>query len=145
MRAPRGLETKLYGAALYCYPPTFRREFAAEMIRDFHEARHEPHVLAGRRQMWGFRRQMAADLVKSVALQWLRSDMPLLLVLSLLGPLASTTAMATLLRPAKPLVRHGTDDDMLVLLMVVVTLLLVITATIIFTFWFAHRVTRRRA
>jgi hypothetical protein len=144
MRASRGFETWLYGAALYCYPPAFRREFSAEMIRDFHDARHEPHVLADHRHVWAFRRQMAGDLVRSIALQWMRSGLPLLVVLSLVGPLASTTAVATLMRPTDAFVRRGTDDDLLVLLMVVVTLLLVIAATIIFTFWFAHRVIRRR-
>jgi hypothetical protein len=145
MRAPTGLETRLYGAALYCYPPAFRREFSGEMVRDFHEARHEPQVLIGRRQLWAFRRQIAADLVTSIVRQWLRSGVPLLLVLSLVGPLASTTAVAALLKPADRLVRRFPDEDLLVLLVIVSTLFLVIAATIIFTFWFAHRVIRRRA
>ena len=145
MGAFSGFEARLYAAALHFYPPAFRREFSSEMMADFRAARREPHVTAGRRQLWTFRRQIAADLLTSLLTQWMRSGVPLLVMLSLIGSLASTTAVATLLRPPETLVRQGTDDELLVLLMVVVSLLLVIAATIIFTFWFAHGVIRRRA
>jgi hypothetical protein len=114
------------------------------MIRDFDDARHEPQVLAGGRPLWAFRRQMIADLMKSVVLQWTRSGLPLLAVLALAGPLMSTTAVANLLRPTRTLLPRDPDEELLVMMIVVVSLLLVIAATIIFTFAFAHRVIRRR-
>ena len=145
MRAPTRLETVLYKAALYLYPPAFRREFSGEMLRDFQDARREPHVLAGRRQLWGFRRRMAADVATSIPLQWARSGWPAIVALSLAGPLLSAVAAGTLVRPAHFTIPSGTDqDDLLAMLVVVLLMLFIVVATIIFTFWFAHFRLRRR-
>jgi len=138
-------EIVLYKTALYLYPPAFRREFSGEMLRDFHDARHEPHVLAARRQLWAFRRRMAADLVRSIPLQWARSGWPAIVAISLVGPLLSAVAAGTLVRPAHFKVPSGTDrDDLLAMLVVVLLTLFIVAATIIFTFWFAHFRLRRR-
>jgi hypothetical protein len=139
-------EVALYRIALYGYPPAFRREFADEMVRDFAQARREPHVTASARQVWAFRRRIAADLGRSVLVQWGRSGWPVILVLSLAGPILSGVAAGTLVKPARFTVPTGTDhDDLVALLVLVLLLLFVIVATIIFTFWFAHAKLRRRA
>jgi len=145
MRAWTRLETVLYETALYLYPPAFRREFSGEMLRDFNDARQEPHVLADRRQLWAFRGRMAADLAKSIPLQWGRSGWPAIVALSLVGPLLSGLAARTLVRPAHFTIPSGTDqDDLLAMLVVVLLMLFIVVATIIFTFWFTHFRLRRR-
>jgi hypothetical protein len=145
MATSRPFETSLYQAALYLYPPSFRREFSAEMVQDFHQARHEPHVRSGRRQLWAFRREMAMDFGRSLLVQWLRSGWPVILVLSLVGPLALTGAWAALLQSRRFVIPSGTpDEELIALFVMVLALLIVLWATIIFTFWFAHPVLRRR-
>lgn len=145
MRAFMRLETAIYKAALFLYPPAFRREFSGEMLRDFDDARQEPHVLADRRQLWALRGRMAADLATSIPLQWARSGWPAIVALSLAGPLLSGVAAGTLVRPADFTIPSGTDqDDLLAMLVVVLLMLFIVVATIIFTFWFTHFRLRRR-
>ena len=85
------------------------------------------------------------DFGRSLLVQWLRSGWPVILVLSLVGPLALTGAWAALLQSRRFAIPSGTPDEELIALFVnVLVLLIVLWATIIFTFWFAHPVLRRR-
>jgi hypothetical protein len=74
----------IYQALLYLYPPAFRTEFGDEMAIDFHEgtgdawrARGWPGVLS----LWAL---IGADTARTAVLQWLRTGLPGLVVLSAL-------------------------------------------------------------
>jgi hypothetical protein len=143
MRPAASLDARLYRAALYLYPPAFRREFSPDMIRDFDEARREAQ-LAGR-GLWAFRAQMSADLGRSVVLQWLRTGLPAIVAMAVTGPLIVASALASVWRPVSFVLPQGTADaDLIALELLVAVVILVIAATIIFTLWFTRPILRRR-
>jgi hypothetical protein len=133
--------SKVYRAALYLYPATFRREFSSEMTRDFHEAMQEAGHGRARLTLWA---GIGADLARTIVVQWLRTGLPVLLVCSTAAALAAASVAANVL-PHTPFdvpdTAHDRDVMMLVLLTCVV--LMVIVATIVFTFWFSRPIFRR--
>src|SRR5437016_13923161 len=96
MRPNGSFDTMLYRAALYLYPPAFRREFSPEMVRDFDEARHETGRAGEGRGLWAFRAEMGVDLTCTVVLQWVRTGLPLIVLVSAIAPLIAASALATL-------------------------------------------------
>jgi hypothetical protein len=44
MESTASLDARCYQAALYLCPPAFRREFSQEIVRVFHEARHDTQL-----------------------------------------------------------------------------------------------------
>ena len=95
MQSPASLDSRLYRAALFLYPPAFRREFSSEMILDFNEARDETQQAGDGRGLWAFRADISADLVSTVVLQWMRTGWPVIVLLSMIVPL--TAAMSPVL------------------------------------------------
>ena len=93
------LDGRLYRAALSLCPAGFRREHGDEMLRDFDEARGEA-AADGDRALWILRLLMALDLVRTFAIQWVRSGF-------LAIGLASVLLTLALLRgsPASPSAR----------------------------------------
>ena len=141
---PRGIGARVYGAALFLCPPAFRREFSTEMARDVDDAAEDMRsggAAAARLRWIG----IAADLAATVVVQWLRTGWPVLATCSLAGAIAATRVAASMLwHEPLPVPASAYDRDLMTLLLLTGTVLLVIVATIVFTFWFARPVARRR-
>lgn len=133
--------SKVYRAALYLYPATFRREFSSEMTRDFHEAMQEAGQGRDRLMLWA---GIGADLARTIVAQWLRTGLPVLLLCSTAAALAAASVAANVL-PHTPFDVPATahDRDVLTLVLLTCVVLLVIVATILFTFWFSRPMFRR--
>jgi hypothetical protein len=138
------LGARVYYAALFLCPPAFRREFSTEMARDVDEAAEDMRSDGGAAalMLWI---GIAADLAATVVVQWLRTGWPVLAACSIAGAVAATRVAANmLLREPLPVPASADDRDLMTLLLLTGTVLLVIVATIVFTFWFARPVARRR-
>ena len=141
---PRGIGARVYGAALLLCPPAFRREFSTEMARDVDDASADMQSAGGAAALllWI---GIAADLAATVVVQWLRTGWPVLAACSLAGAIAATRVAANMLwHEPLPVPASAHDRDLMTLLLLTGTVLLVIVATIVFTFWFARPVARRR-
>lgn len=145
MRSFRDVDARLYRIALHLCPPGFRREFSEEMTRDFEEARRDAAASGAPRALLAFRAQMALDLARTVVGQWGRSGWPAIVAAAVIGPLAATSALASLW---PPVVIEGPannpDVDMITLELLVAVVFLVIAATIVFTLVFAQSKRPRR-
>jgi len=145
MRPTASFDTRCYRAALYLYPPAFRREFSQEIIRVFNEAREETQAASPGPGVWAFRARMTADLASAIVLQWIRTGWPFIAVISILYPLVVTSAVSSLWRRTPFVLSRGTSDaDVIVLALVAAVLLVVIAATIILTLWFTRPILYRR-
>jgi predicted lysophospholipase L1 biosynthesis ABC-type transport system permease subunit len=135
--------SQLYRAALFLYPPAFRREFSREMARDFEEATDETGR-AGRRHLLSLWGRIGADLARTVVIQWLRTGLPILLLCSTLGAVVAASVAANVL-PRQPFTVPATahDRDVMTLILLTIVVLLVVVATILFTFWFSRPMFRR--
>jgi hypothetical protein len=135
---------RLYRAALSLCPAGFRRDHGDEMARDFDEARHEA-AADGDRALWFLRCLMAIDLVRTLAVQWLRSGVPVIALASTLVPLAIAEALATVARRATVRIPHGLEDEEVVtVLFLAVIVVVLIAMTIIVTHWVAWLTRPRR-
>lgn len=138
------LDIRIYRAAMWLYPPAFRREFSPQMVHDFENARQDPEITGSAHGLWALRARMIVDLARTVVLQWFRSGWPVILGVSMVGPLLAVAALASLWRRAHFVLPTGTPDaDVIALVLLAATLVIVIAATIILTLWFAHPLTRR--
>ena len=126
---------RLYRAALGLYPPRFRREFGGEMAADFDQARRDG---LGRWPLY-------VDLIGSLVVQWLRTGLPVVIVMAMAWPVVVFSAIARYWRPMFLLLPpRSHDEDVLVLVMLVTVVLFIIVATVMFTLAFAIRPIRRR-
>jgi hypothetical protein len=131
------LDTRCYQAALYLYPPAFRREFSDEIVRVFNEARHDSQLSAPAGGLWAFRALMIADLVSAIVRQWLRTGTPFIAAISVLYSLAAASAVAAIWRRTRFVLPHGSADaDVMALELLTAIVLVVIATTIILTLWF---------
>jgi hypothetical protein len=140
----RSVGARVYRVALFLCPPAFRRDFSTEMARDVDDAAEDMREAGGAAALllWI---GIAADLVVTVVRQWLRTGWPVLAACSFAGAIAATRVAASMLWHEPLVVPAGAQDrDLMTLLLLVGTVLLVIVATIVFTFWFARPVERRR-
>ena len=145
MRTTASLDSRFYQAALYLYPPAFRREFSREIVLVFNEARHETQIASPRGGLWAFRVRMSADLAKTIVLQWVRTGWPFIGVISMLYPLIAASALASLGRRTPFVFPGGTPDaDVIVLVLLAAIVLVVIATTIIVTLWFTRPLLYRR-
>jgi hypothetical protein len=141
------LDRRIYEAALYLYPPAFRREFSAEMLQDFDDAQAETWCRRGRRAL--FLVHLALDLARSAVWQWLRSGLPAVVVLSA-GATLISVSIAGMSRAWPPgtmaLPSSHADRELLGLLILATVALLVIAMTIVLTIWATpiRRLQRRR-
>jgi hypothetical protein len=140
----RSLGARVYGAALFLCPPAFRREFSTEMTRDVDDAAEDMRSAGGAAglMLWI---GIAADLAATVVVQWLRTGWPVLATCSIAGAIAATRVAANmLLHEPLPMPASAHDRDLMTLMLLTGTVLGVIVATIVFTFWFAKPLRRRR-
>ena len=137
----KSLEGRLYRAALSLLPPAFRREHGAEMARDFDQARQEA---ASASAFWLLRACIAIDLVRTLAVQWVRTGLPIIAVLSLVVSIAVAEALAAIARRASIRMPAGFEheDELIVLFMAQISVVL-IALTILLSLW-VGRLTRPR-
>jgi hypothetical protein len=139
----RSLDGRLYRVALSLCPAGFRRDHGDEMARDFDEARHEA-ASDGARALWWLRCLMAIDLVRTMALQWIRTGLPVIAFASVALALGLAAALATLARRARIEVPDVLEhEEALVVLFMAVLLVMLIATTIVLSLW-VGRLTRQR-
>jgi hypothetical protein len=142
---PRSIEGHWYRMALWLCPPVFRREHGDEMSRDFDEARGEAEA-RGSAALWTLRLLMAIDLVRTCGVQWLRTGLPAIALVSISIQVTVAEALARLARTATipmPDKTAHTDADLMGVLLLATTTVLLIGMTIALTFW-VTRLNRRR-
>ena len=141
---PRNLpiDARIYRASLYLYPPQFRREFAEEMTRDFSEAKMEAQAAQG--GLFAFRARLCADLIKTVFLQWARTGLPVIALISSIVPLYTATLLARLSQSAPVSIPTEPDAEMLAMVLLVTVVLLIVASTILMTVLFVHPRLKRR-
>jgi hypothetical protein len=131
----RSLDARLYRAALCLCPPGFRREYADEMVRDFEEA-HAEASSGGDRALWRFRLLTSVDLVRTLGVQWSRSGLPVIALMSLIVPLALAEGLATVARRATLDMPSDTANaEIIGVLLLAVTSVFLIAITMALTLW----------
>jgi hypothetical protein len=146
MGARSSVADVVYRAVLRLYPLRFQEEFGSDMALDFADASDEAWL---QRQWTGLLAvwlRAAVDLVRSLMLQWMRTRLPFVAVVSGLIAL-STAAIAQTVVPRGPFlaqVKPG-DRDLVLLILMAASVVLVIASTIIFTQWFLRPLLYRRA
>ena len=137
------LDGRLYRAALSLCPAGFRQDHGDEMARDFDEARHEA-AADGDRALWLLRCLMAIDIARTLAVQWLRTGLPVIAVASVVVPLAIAEGIATVARRATVQIPSGLEDEeSVVILFLAVIAVVLIEMTILLSLW-VGRLTRPR-
>jgi hypothetical protein len=135
---------RLYFAALYLSPPAFRREFSLEMARDVEEAIADARGRGGWRTLPAFAALIVTDLTRTLVVQWLRTGLPILFLLS---AVAATTAVAVagrvLPRALFPVPAPDVDRDLILLFVLIGGVLFIVATTILFSFWFSRPLLRR--
>jgi hypothetical protein len=130
--SPVSLESRLYRAALRLCPPEFRREHGDEMAADFDEARAElPSTSATR--AWALRGAMGVDLARTIAVQWLRTGLPIIGVVAIGSTLLLAAGLATAVRRLTMRIPVDPDTSEIVgLVLLTVVAVMVIVVTIVF-------------
>lgn len=137
------LDRALYRTGLRCCPPAFRREYAGEMLRDFDMARIDASTASRRGEIWSWRLAVLVDLVRTVVAEWLRSGLPVLIVVASSLPLLLAGAVANFFKDMRFTLPPNTPDaESIGLVLLASVLVVVIAMTILFTAW-ATRATRR--
>ena len=135
------LESRMYRAALSLCPAGFRRDHGDEMARDFDQARQEATDTAA---IWMVRACMSIDLVRTLAVQWVRTKLPIIAVASIVIALAIAEALAAIARRASVRMPVGMEhEDTVVVLFMAEILVVLIAMTILISLW-VGRLTRPR-
>ena len=130
MGARASVADLVYRAILRLYPARFQEEFASDMALDFADASNE----AWTRRQWpgllGVWCRSAADLVRSLTRQWLRTRLPLVALISAVMAL-STAALAQTIVPRGPFLAQVKPNDRELVLLILLTacVVLVIAST----------------
>lgn len=134
---------RFYRAGLYFYPPAFRREFGAEMGRDFEEATGECWAHSGWRGVLGLWMHTSTDFATSVLFLWLRSGLPLIGAVSATLAVLTVTVAAQLSRVSVPVPLSDADRDVVTITLMAMVVLLIIVAVLVFNLWFSRSLVRR--
>ena len=135
-------EGRLYRAALTLLPAAFRREHGAEMARDFDEARQEADSTSA---FWLLRAGISIDLVRTLAVQWVRSGLPLIAIASILLSLALAEGLAAIARRASVRMPDGLEhEDAVVVLFMAEISVVLIAMTIFISLWVGRLMRRGR-
>ena len=86
----------VYKALLGLYPRAFRREFGFDMIQDFEEASHDAWTDDHWRGVLSLWLLTAADIVRSVPVQWVRSGALIFSGLALMSAASCAAAVGVL-------------------------------------------------
>jgi hypothetical protein len=137
--------TSAYKALVNLYPPTFRRQFASEMVCDFEEATCEAWREGRRLAVVRLWMQIGADLAWTLAAQWLRHGLPVVTILSALGTSMFVFAVTSLLRHTPRAIAPGPAEDLKVLILLTAIVVVLSAAVIVFTVCFWLMVLKRNA
>jgi hypothetical protein len=137
------LDGRLYRAALLLCPPGFRQDHGDEMARDFDEARQEAQA-DGDRALWFLRCLMAVDLARTLTVQWIRTGIPVIALVSTLVPLVIAEGLATLARRTTVRIPRGLEDEEVVTVLFVAVIVVVLIAMTILVSQWVGRLTRPR-
>ena len=142
---PRALAaaSRIYRAGLFLYPPAFRREFGAEMGRDFEEATGDCWTSEGWRGVLSLWRHTSTDFAISAAAQWLRSGLPVIALVSAIFAMLTVTAAAQLGRVSVPVPLSDADRDVVAFALIAMVVLMIIAAVLVFNLWFSRSLVRR--
>jgi hypothetical protein len=138
----------VYRSVLHLYPPAFRREFGAEMACDFEDATTEAgtrHGWLGVSVLWAI---LAADLLRAIAIQWLRTGVPTAIAMAATWTISCCVLIAQQTSPRRDISLlfppRTADQEMQILLLGSAVVVLLIVATILVAGWFWMWVLKRR-
>jgi hypothetical protein len=144
---PQALSTigvRLYRRMLILYPARFRNQFRVEMARDFEEASRDaldtPRCWRTLASLWAL---VAADFLRTLAIQWLRTGLPLVAVMAAFVTSGTVSALAWIW-PAPPVASSGSDSDIVFLVLLAAVVILIIASTIVFSLLFLRPLFYRR-
>jgi hypothetical protein len=126
------LDARLYRAALGLCPGEFRQEYADEMAADFDAARAE--AADGPGAVWTLRLWLGVDLARTIAVQWLRTGLPVIGCVAAAGSLTLMVGLASAVRAVSDRLRSTdvqTSEGVLAVLLSSIAVM-VIVATIVF-------------
>ncbi len=127
----------IYRAILRLYPARFQEDFASDMALDFADASNEAWIERRWTGLIGVWTGSAVDVARSLTLQWMRTHVPLISIVSI-AIAFSTAAIAQTITPKGPFFANVNphDRELVTLILLTACVLLVIASTIIFTHWF---------
>jgi hypothetical protein len=139
----QAFDTVLYRSALWLCPSSFRGAYADEMVCDFAQAREEASAAGG--GLWQLRLVMAVDVLRTVLVQWTRTGLPAIALISVTIALALAEGAATLARQATfGIPADAVDDEILAVVLVATTTVMLIAMTILLTLWVARSLRRSK-
>jgi hypothetical protein len=146
MPAVAAAAARAHATALWLYPPGFRREFAPQMACDFEEASSEAWLAGSRRALAVLWLRVSIDLARSIVVQWTRTGMPALLLISPLPACAVFACAASGVGYVRPFVIPPTtaDREALELLLAATVVILLLAASITITTWLTGPLLHRR-
>jgi uncharacterized membrane protein YidH (DUF202 family) len=113
------------------------------MARDFDEARQE--AADDHRAVWLLRGCMAIDLLRTLAVQWFRTGIPLIAVASVVVTLAVAAGIANIARRINVPMPSGFDhEETVVVLFIAQISVVLIATTILLSLWVGRQMRRRR-
>ena len=135
---------RIYGAALWLCPPSFRRQYGDQMRRDFVEARDDARAASDPRAVRLFAAQMTIDLARTVVIQWIRTGAIAIAAGAMLCALSLVSALVAFVqRIHVDLPPRALEFDVLFVVLIISVIVVIIASTIIFTQWFAGSIRRR--
>jgi len=142
---PLSTAVHVYKVLLHCYPPSFRREFGAEMVCDFDDATLDAWTAGGWSTVGLLWLIVCADFVRTVAMQWIGTGWPALVGVSLAASLSCCALLAQQLVPRASLSipRTRSEEEMLLIMLAGVVVFVLIAVTIVVTAAFWALVVRR--
>ena len=141
MQTSLPLDARLYRTVLHLFPPAFQDAFADDMLQDFVDARAE----AGPRGRARFYARTAADLVRTVPVQWWRTGWPVIIGLAATITVSTGSAVAAVWpRDPFPVAPGTVDREGILLGLLTLVVLFLIASTILITVWTNQLLRRRR-
>jgi hypothetical protein len=146
MAACADVAAAIYKALLRLYPGRFHDEFAPDMALDFADASDDAWERRRWRGLVALWTRTGADLAASLAVQWMRTGIPLVAIVAFTAT-SVAASMAFTLAPSGPLLINIAPDDreLVFLLFTTACVLLIVAATIIFSLWFLRPLLYRKA
>ena len=135
---------RIYGAALWLCPPSFRRQYGDQMLRDFVEARADARAAGDPRAVRRFAAQMTIDLARTLVIQWIRTGAIAVAAGAMLCALSLVSALVAFVQRIQvDLPPRALEFDVLFVVLIISVIVVIIASTIIFTQWFAASIRRQ--
>lgn len=133
MAAIAALVDRIYRALLWLYPAAFRAQHAGEMALDFADASDDARESGGWRGLVALWSHALADLVLTIAQQWLRTFWPIVGILSMaVTVLGFSAALRFVPRGPVVLPVDPRQHELVLLLLILIGALIPIFGVVIF-------------